>query len=536
MAELRVAEDLASQSLTEEERSVLFPTALGDGFAPSSAIVMGNRALAEPSQWGNRKLTTISLVAMTCGFGGLQILWSTIFSHGSSYLFSLGITTTQSSLIWAVAPICGSSIQPIMGVISDRSRIAWGRRRPFILGGVVFTIFAATILAWAEPISTAVCMLFGISNADGWWETTTRALAILSIIILNISIQPLQLALRSLSIDCCPREQQSMASAWASCFAGVGNIVGYVLGSLPLPWISNDYEAMRFRYMVYCTTFALITTTFVTCYYIEEEDPQMSTYEPRIERQISRIFQDLANGFSRTSKKIRHVFLIQFFSWIGWFGFLFYSTSFIGQLYVDEQGRNGVTISSSVKEHGMRLGARANLLFATVALSTNIVLPKLSKMSQSMIGKAKVHKEKPQEFFSKLSIIWGFGQVVYVMSVLSTTMVSSSTTGTFAITIAGFSWGVTQWVPFAMIGEETARHAIDEESVKKEEDVWSLVQGGRIMGLHNAAISMPQIMAALISSAIFWIAQKFNNENALVWVMGWTGVPGAIAAWLAFMM
>jgi solute carrier family 45 protein 1/2/4 len=182
----------------------------------------------------------------------------------------------------------------------------------------------------------------------------------------------------------------------------------------------------------------------------------------------------------------------------------------------------------------MRLGARANLLFATVALVTNIVLPSLSIMLKSMMARAGIHNENTHDSFSQLGAIWSFGQAVYVVSVLSTTMVSSSTTGIFMIAIAGFSWGVTQWVPFGIIGEETARHCIDDESAKRDDDdVWSVVHGGRIMGLHNAAISMPQVLAALVSSAIFWIAQKLNDGNALVWVIGWTGIPGAVAAWLA---
>ncbi|USP80823.1 MFS general substrate transporter [Curvularia clavata] len=499
---------------------------------------MDAEALTESSsKQGHRKLSTASLVAMTCGVGGLQVLWSTIFSHGSSYLFSLGISATQSSLVWAVAPICGSVIQPVIGVISDLSHISWGRRRPFIIGGVVSITFAATALAWAETVSTVFCTLFDISNTEGQWGTVTRFVAIMSIILLNVSIQPLQLGLRSLIVDICPQEQQAMASTWASRFAGVGNIIGYVLGSVPLPWIYSDYEAMRFRYMAYCAILALITTSLFNCYYNEEQDPRMSMYEPEDERQTYRIVQYIADSFLQTSKRVRRVFLVQFFSWTGWFGFLFYSTSFVGKLYVDEQVKNEVTIGPSLKDHGMMLGARASLLFAIVALATNIVLPNLSQIGRSVIAMAKPHRRRGHNSSPHLSIIWGFGQVVYVISVLSTTVVSSSTTGTFLVAIAGFSWGVTQWVPFAIIGEETARRCINDESSKEEkDDLWSMAQGGRIMGLHNAAISVPQIIAALISTAIFWTAQKLNNENAIVWVIGWTGIPGAVAAWLAFMM
>ncbi|PSN64611.1 putative sucrose transport protein [Corynespora cassiicola Philippines] len=498
---------------------------------------MAPLALIEQPKRENRKLPTHSLMAMTCGVGGLQVLWSTIFSHGSSYLFSLGISKTQSSLIWAVAPICGSIVQPILGVISDRSRISWGRRRPFILGGVVTTVLAALILAWAGPISTAFCILFDIRDIDGTRAAVTQFTAILSVILLNISIQPLQLGLRSLNIDVCPREQQSIASAWASRFAGIGNIFGYVLGSLPLPWISSDYEAIRFRYMVQCTIVALIVTSFISCYYTEEENPKLSEYDPEVERPVYRIFQYMIEGFSKTSQRVRRVYLIQFFSWFGWFGFLFYSTSCISQLYVEEQAKNNVTISSTLKDHGMRVGAMANLMFAIVALATNIVLPRLSTSAKSMTSRTKNHDWETCHIFSQLPFIWGFGQLVYVICVLSMVMVSSSTTGTFMVAIAGLSWGITQWVPFAIIGEEAARHQINDGSIQREDGgVWSVVQGGRIMGMHNAAISIPQIIAALFSSAIFWIAQKLGRENAIVWVIGWSGLPGAIAAWLAFIM
>ena len=326
-----------------------------------------------------------------------------------------------------------------------------------------------------------------------------------------------------------------MASAWASRFAGIGNIVGYILGSLPLPWIFGDYETMRFRYMVHCTNFALVTTSFISCYYTKEENPHMSSYDPGMEQKPYRVFQYIMESFLETSQRVRRVYLVQFFSWVGWFGFLFYSTSFISQLYIDEQAKDSVAITSSLKDHGMRIGAKANLFFAIVALATNIVLPRLSTISESMTSSANNFDEKANHPNYHLHIIWGFGQLVYVISVLSAALASSSTTGTLSIAAAGFSWGVTQWIPFAIIGEETARRHISDDFTESEVDrVWSMTQGGRIMGMHNAAISVPQIIAAVVSSAIFGVAQNSGRENAIAWVIGWSGFPGAIAAWLCF--
>lgn len=105
------------------------------------------------------------------------------------------------------------------------------------------------------------------------------------------------------------------------------------------------------------------------------------------------------------------------------------------------------------------------------------------------------------------------------------------------VAVAGFSWGVTQWVPYAIIGEEVATHQINDSSVRGGEDEdWSLIQSGRIMGIHNSAISVPQVIAAIVSSMIFIIAQALGRENGMAWIIGWSGLPGAIAAWLAFMM
>jgi solute carrier family 45 protein 1/2/4 len=514
---------------------------------------MDPESIRHTPRWERQKLSTPSIMAMTCGIGGyvtmidsqaanteyyrLQVLWSTIFSYGSFYLFSLGISKTQSSLIWAAAPICGSIVQPVVGVISDRSRTSWGRRRPFIVGGVVATVLAATALAWARPISAAFCTTFGPCENENEREDMTRVVAILSIVLLNASIQPLQLGLRSLSMDVCPREQQSMASAWASRFAGMGNIVGYILGSLPLPWYSSHHETDRFRFMVHCTIVLLITTSLITCHSTEEEDPRLSTYEPVSNQKIYQVFHDIVEGFARMPQRVRHVYLVQFFSWMGWFGFLFYGTSFTSQLYISERATDGIAINTTLKDHGMRIGAMANLLFAFVALATSVVLPILSKALVTSSPGVKSFDEKSQHPPSRLHIIWGFGQVVYVTSVVLMVVASSTSIGIVMITVAGLSWGITQWVPYAIIGEEAAMHQIDDESSRRgDERVWSVIQGGKIMGMHNAAISVPQIIAAVVSSVSFWIAQALGRENAVAWIIGWSGLPAAIAAWLAFKM
>jgi solute carrier family 45 protein 1/2/4 len=51
--------------------------------------------------------------------------------------------------------------------------------------------------------------------------------AILGVYTLNISIQSLQMGLRTLVIESCPESQQETVRAWVSRMTGVGNIIGY---------------------------------------------------------------------------------------------------------------------------------------------------------------------------------------------------------------------------------------------------------------------------------------------------------------------
>lgn len=60
------------------------------------------------------------------------------------------------------------------------------------------------------------------------------------------------------------------------------------------------------------------------------------------------------------------------------------------------------------------------------------------------------------------------------------------------------------------------------------------VQAGAIMGLHNVAISAPQIFAALVCSVIFWLAKLAGNPYGTGWVLRAGGVAASGAAYLTY--
>jgi solute carrier family 45 protein 1/2/4 len=68
------------------------------------------------------------------------------------YLLQLGLTKSKTSLVWIAGPLSGLIIQPLIGVIADRSRSKWGRRRPFMIFGSFIVAFCLLVLGWTAEI------------------------------------------------------------------------------------------------------------------------------------------------------------------------------------------------------------------------------------------------------------------------------------------------------------------------------------------------------------------------------------------------
>jgi len=85
-------------------------------------------------------------------------------------------------MVWIAGPLSGLIMQPIVGVISDRSRSKYGRRRPFMVMGSLAVALCLVILGWTKEI-------VGIFIRDpNMVKTCSIAVAVLSIYALNFAI------------------------------------------------------------------------------------------------------------------------------------------------------------------------------------------------------------------------------------------------------------------------------------------------------------------------------------------------------------
>jgi solute carrier family 45, member 1/2/4 len=82
-------------------------------------------------------------------------------TYCTPYLLQLGLTKSRISLVWIAGPLSGLIMQPIVGVIADKSTSRFGRRRPFMVGGAIVVSACLLVLGYTKEIVQSF-----VSDAD----------------------------------------------------------------------------------------------------------------------------------------------------------------------------------------------------------------------------------------------------------------------------------------------------------------------------------------------------------------------------------
>lgn len=226
------------------------------------------------------------------------------------------------SIVWLAGSISGAVLQPYFGVLSDRCMSSWGRRRLFIVGGTIIAIISLIGLAYAVELANISITLLSLNSS----ECAVLSITISCICALNIAIQPIQGGLRTLIVDSCPSRQQSVANAWAGRIVSAANLLSYFVSSLDLPDLLPYFRQTQFEMLCIITCLFLAATVCLTCIVVKESP--LGYQQPRTKYSpIGANIEDWIKAFSKLPTRIRRTMEIQFFSWMGWFQFLYYITT-----------------------------------------------------------------------------------------------------------------------------------------------------------------------------------------------------------------
>ncbi|OCK78025.1 hypothetical protein K432DRAFT_418248 [Lepidopterella palustris CBS 459.81] len=528
------------------------------------------------------------LLLLTLSGLGLQIAWSVEMSNGSPYLLSLGLSKSLLALVWIAGPLSGTLVQPYVGLKSDNCRSKLGKRRPFIIGGAIATIISLMVLAWTKELVGGFLSVFGADRESRGVKTCIILWAVLFVYVLDFAINVIQAAIRAYVVDCAPTHQQEAANAWIMRTSGVGNILGYLSGYVNLPkrfpWLGNS----QFKVLCAIASFALATTVAISCSTVHEHDASREG-KPDAHNGLVAFFKSLFRSIRKLPPQIRRVCEVQFFAWIGWFPFLFYITTYIGEIYVEPffEANPDMTDDEIDKtwERATRIGTFALLIFAITTFVSSVILPFIihptfkppapppvtpltptTPASMSANGYFSLKAAKPprrspyarvMSLLANLQIrsltlrrAWMLSHIMFTACMWLTFFVRSTLGATILVSLIGIPWALTNWAPFALISSEISkRDAIRRGLLRPATREAALIaagedeagaegadQAGVVLGIHNVAIAAPQVIATLVSSVIFRALQKPRGsagDESVAWVLRFGGCCAVVAAWLA---
>ncbi|TVY65713.1 General alpha-glucoside permease, partial [Lachnellula suecica] len=490
------------------------------------------------------------MILLTISIGGLQLAWAVELSNGTPYLLSLGLSKSLMALVWIAGPMTGALVQPYVGMLSDDCRSPWGKRTPFMVFGAAATIVALLLLAWVREIVGGFLSLFGADRESEGVKVTIIVVAVIFIYVLDFSINTVQAAIRAFILDCCPSHQQEAANAMASRVTGAGNIIGYVAGYMDLPKYVWFFGNTQFKVLCVIACLALGSSIALSVGTVRERDASREEARGKDKASVLTFFKKVFTSIKRLPPQTRKVCEVQFFAWIGFFPQLFYSSSYIGDIYVQPYLLENPNMTPAeiddLYEKATRVGTFALLIYAIVSLSGNVLLPFViaptyDQPAASSRASQKSYTTRTSRFLDRLVIpwltlrrAWLLSHCIFAACMFSTLFVRSIGGATAIIGIVGISWSLTLWAPFAIISAEVSkRDALRRSrnsSVEESQD-----QAGVILGIHNMSISTPQILATIGSSIIFKFLQKPRGtpgDRSISVVLACGGLSTLVAAFL----
>lgn len=296
------------------------------------------------------------------------------------------------------------------------------------------------------------------------------------------------------------------------------------------PFLGNT----QFKVLCVISTSSLAITLLISCLYIKERDPRLNpALSSTSNLGVVAFFKQVIKSVRLLPPQIRKVCQVQLAAWVGWFPFLFYSTTYIGQLYVNPIFEEHPDLPEKeinrAWEDATRIGTFALLVNAIITLASNIILPVLTVPSYGRVRSSSELENHPQRrrdsssslreaddgttaeplleghptittttttttdavddekpnIMTKLRVpgltlrrTWLLSHLLFALCMLSTFFITSTQAATVVLAVVGVSWAVTLWAPFALISAEVAQSAAARQLSRTQHQHYNLHEEG----------------------------------------------------------
>ncbi|KAK9454457.1 hypothetical protein V1511DRAFT_522108 [Dipodascopsis uninucleata] len=381
------------------------------------------------------------------------------------------MTKSMLSFVWVAGPLSGLIMQPVVGAWSDNCTSSYGRRRPFMVIGSIIVGLSLMLMAWTREVVEIFV------KSEEWVSLVTIIMAVLSVFTADFAVNAVQACCRAIIVDTMPKSKQELANAWAGRMVAGGHLVGYFMGFVDLvkyfPFLGHN----QLKVLCAISSAALLLCVGITSFAVEEKVMILSDNHPNRKTSIIQILQNLFQTGFHLPRRIRSIFTVQLFAWYGWFTFLFYSSTWVGEIYVQYDAGDLSDSTDLVGDVG-RVGSLALTVYSTITLLCSLVLPFIVVPPNSERHYRKsTYEGLPEPIIELLHFIapyrptlataWMISHLVYALAMFGTYFVTSVRAATWIVGICGFSWALSSWAPYSLLAEEIRKLDLDAATASR---------------------------------------------------------------------
>ncbi len=427
-----------------------------------------------------KDLSFWSLWNLSFGFFGVQIAYALQSANISRIFATLGADPHSLSYFWILPPLMGMIVQPIIGILSDKTWCRFGRRIPYLFIGAIIAVAVMILLpnAGSLGLTTQIVM---------WGLTGTMLFGLLSLMFLDTSINIAMQPFKMMVGDMVNVKQKGLAYSIQSFLCNAGSLVGYMF-----PYIFTFLGVRNTAaegvipdsviYSFYIGAAILILCVIYTSVKVKEYTPEEMA-EFSAEEEVATNGTD-AVAHSKSSNVVSAfvtIGIVQFFCWAA---FMYMWTYTPGAIAAQCWGTTDPT-SAGYQEAGNWVG----VVFAIQAVGSVIwaaLIPRFKSYKLAYIVSLVVGG------IGFISIYWVHNQYILWGSYF----------------LVGTAWAAMLALPFTLF-----TNAIQGN-----------LRMGTFLGLFNCTICLPQIVAAVAGGPILAMFTPEGGEASQVMMLVLAGI------------
>jgi solute carrier family 45 protein 1/2/4 len=226
--------------------------------------------------------------------------------------------------------------------------------------------------------------------------------------------------------------------------SAIGHGIAFATGAIDLPSLFGpSLGKTQFQQLTVLAALALVGTCGITSWAVTERVLLSTASKPNKEGELYQVVSHIWTTITHLPPRIRAICMAQFWAWIGWFPFLFYSTTWIGETYFRYDAAHDAKQSGDALGEVGRVGSKAFIIYSLITFFGSWFLPLVIKSpddhgyTQRPPQSIRVAVDKFNKYKPDLLTAWMFSHATFAAAMLFAPFARSFRSATVLVCLCG---------------------------------------------------------------------------------------------------